>query len=92
MPRYLRTYLMNDNVIFTDSDKPDITENTDLTGNKTVTDYTQVASVAQGGEYVPERRRQSLRARLEREKYERDQQLANSFITTFRSLFSTTRH
>lgn len=83
---------MSDNVIFTDSDQPEVSEITDTTGNKTVTDYTQVASVAQGGEYVPERRRQTLRAKLEREQYERDQQLANSFITTFRSLFSNTRH
>ena len=83
---------MSDNVIFTDSEKPDVNENTDLSGNKTITDYTQVASVAQGGEYVPERRRQTLRAKLEREQYERDQQLANSFITTFRNLFSNTRH
>ena len=83
---------MSDNVIFKDSDKPEISENTDSTDSKTITDYTQVASIAQGGEYVPERRRQSLRAKLEREQYERDQQLVNSFITTFRNLFSTTRH
>ena len=83
---------MSDNVTYKDSDNPEVSENTDSTGNKTVTDYTQVASVAQGGEYVPERRRQTLRAKLEREQYERDQQVANSFITTFRNLFSTTRH
>ena len=84
---------MSDNVIKTDSENTEVSENTDFTGGTTVTDFTQIASVAQGGEYVPERRRQSLRAKLEREQYERDQQqLANSFITTFRSLFSTTRH
>ena len=84
---------MSDNVVKTDSENTEVSENTDFTGGTTVTDFTQIASVAQGGEYVPERRRQSLRAKLEREQYERDQQqLANSFITTFRSLFSTTRH
>ena len=86
---------MSDNVISTDSNNPEVFENTDCTGNPTVTDYTQVVSVAQGGEYIPcvERRRQSLRAKLEREQFERDKQvLANSFITTFRNLFSTSRH
>ena len=83
---------MSDNVRFRDSEHIDLSDNTEPTGNKTITDYTQVASVAQGGEYVPERRRQTLRAKLEREQYERDQHLANSFITTFRNLFNTTRH
>jgi hypothetical protein len=53
--------------------------------------YTQVASCAFGGSKV-ERRRQSLRARLERENYERQQQLENSFITTFRNLFSAAKN
>ena len=84
---------MSDKVIYTDSESLDVSDITDLTSNKTVTDYTQVVSVAQGGEYMPERRRQSLRAKLEREQFERDQQhLNNSFITTFRNLFNNTRH
>ena len=84
---------MSDNVIKKDPENKEVSENTDFTGSTTVTDFTQIASVAQGGEYMPERRRQSLRAKLEREQYDRDQQqLASSFITTVRSLFSTTRH
>lgn len=84
---------MSDNGIYTDSNSPEVSENTDCTGSSTVTDYTQIVSVAWGGEYAPERRRQSLRAKLEREQYERDKKaLANPFITTFRNLFSTSRH
>ena len=84
---------MSDNVRLADSEHLDLSENTDLTGNKTVTDYTQVVSVAQGGEYVRERRRQSLRAKLEREQYERNQQYpASSFFATFLGLFNTARH
>ena len=59
--------------------------------------YTQVASCAVGNDRIDhreriERRRQSLRAKLEREAYERQKQLENSFIQTFRSIFSTTKH
>ncbi len=53
--------------------------------------YTRVASCAFGNSKV-ERRRQSLRARLERENYERQLKLENSFITTFRNLLSLTKH
>ena len=53
--------------------------------------YTQVASCAFGNRGV-ERRRQGLRARLERENYERQLQLNKSFITSFRNLFSLTKH
>ena len=63
----------------------DVTE-----GGLTVT-YTQVASCACGID-PQERRRQSLRARLEREAYERRQELENTFMSTFRNLFSNTRH
>ena len=84
---------MSNKAIFINAGNPAHSDNTDGTDNRTITDFTQVASVARGGEYAPERRRQTLRAKLEREQYERDQQhLANSFITTFRNLFSTTRH
>ena len=48
--------------------------------------YTQVVSCVVGSEVV-ERRRQSLRAKLEREQYERKQELENSFVTTIRNLF-----
>ena len=66
----------------------------DITDNRTVTDYTQIASVAQGGEYMPgmERRRQSLRAKLEREKFERKKRmLSNPLVATFRNLFGASR-
>jgi len=48
--------------------------------------YTQVASCAFGGDGV-ERRRQGLRARLERERYERELKRQKSFINVFRNLF-----
>ena len=70
------------------------TPDADITDNRCITDFTQVASIAQGGEYVPgmERRRQSLRAKLEREKFERKKKvLSNPFIATFRNLFSASR-
>ena len=53
--------------------------------------YTQVASCAIGNDRV-ERRRQTLRAKLEREAYKRQKQLENSFIQTFRNIFSSTKH
>jgi len=59
-------------------------------GNLTIT-YTQVASCACGND-PKERRRQSLRAKLEREAYERQEQLENTFMSTFRNLFGSTRH
>ena len=59
--------------------------------------YTQVASCAIGNDRAEhrdriERRRQTLRAKLEREAYERQKQLENSFIQTFRNIFSSTKH
>ena len=66
----------------------------DITDNRSVTDFTQIASVAQGGEYVQglERRRQSLRAKLEREKFDRKKRiLSNPFLATFRNLFGASR-
>jgi len=69
----------------------------DSTDNSLPITYTQVASCAVGGDRVEhrdriERRRQTLRAKLEREAYERQQQLENSFIQTFRNLFNATKH
>ena len=63
----------------------------DNTDNSLPITYTQVASCAIGGDRV-ERRRQTLRAKLEREAYEHQKQLENSFIQTFRNIFSTTKH
>jgi len=76
---------MNDDTTFTGID------NSEFTGSQGEVTYTQVASCAVGDTQV-ERRQQTLRARLEREQYERDQQIQNSFIETFRNLFSPTRH
>jgi hypothetical protein len=74
---------MSDDTTYTGIDEIDTT---DITST-----YTRVVSCAFGNSKV-ERRRQSLRARLERENYERRQRLENSFITSFRNLFSATKH
>jgi hypothetical protein len=63
----------------------------DHTDNSLPITYTQVASCAIGNDRV-ERRRQTLRAKLEREAYERQKQLENSFIQTFRNIFTSTKH
>ena len=58
----------------------------DATDDSLMRTYTQVVSCAVGDTFV-ERRRQSLRAKLEREQYEREkQQLESSFTSTFRNL------
>jgi len=76
---------MNDDTTYTGIDALDTTDNS---LSKT---YTQVASCAFGNSKV-ERRRQSLRARLERERYERQQKLEQSFISTFRNFISSVKH
>lgn len=70
---------MNDDTTYTGFDEMDATD------NSLMRTYTQVVSCAVGDNFV-ERRRQSLRARLEREQYEREQQLEKSFTSTFRNL------
>lgn len=70
---------MNDETTYTGFDE------TDATDSSLMRTYTQVVSCAVGDNFV-ERRRQSLRAKLEREQYERDQELENSFTSTFRNL------
>ena len=70
----------------------DNTDFSDVTGGGiTDTNFTQVASCAVGDTRV-EQRRQSLRAKLERERHERDHKLQQSFITTFRNLFGLARY
>lgn len=76
---------MNDDTNFTGIDALD---STDSSLSRT---YTQVASCAYGNSKV-ERRRQSLRARLERENYERQKKLEQSFISTFRNFISSAKH
>lgn len=70
---------MNDDTTFTGLDAMDATD------NSLMRTYTQIVSCAVGDTLV-ERRRQSLRARLEREQYEREQELQNSFTRSFRNL------
>jgi len=55
--------------------------------NLTIT-YTQIASCIVGDD-SSEVRRQSLRAKLEREQQERRQRAKNSFSATLRSLFGS---
>ncbi len=60
----------------------------DATDNSLMRTYTQIASCAVGDGFV-ERRRQSLRAKLEREQYKREQQLENTFTRSFRNLLKS---
>jgi hypothetical protein len=61
----------------------DHSDNTDT--NLAIT-FTQIASCVIGAEYT-EHRRQSLRAKLERERFERKKLRQQSFSNTFRNLF-----
>ena len=84
---------MSDEVKLPENSESEV-HDADITDNRSITDFTQVVSVAQGGEYMPgmERRRQSLRAKLEREKFERKKKiLSNPFVATFRNLFGASR-
>ena len=66
-------------------------EGTDAVSSQTVTDFTQIASCIGGNTPNPkERRRQSLRAKLEREQFDRDMQAEENLMTTLRNLFKTT--
>ena len=69
---------MSDENIESEIEDPDNT-------SSTVT-YTQVVSCAYGPDGV-DRRRQGLRARLERERYEREIKQQKSFVNVFRNLF-----
>ena len=70
---------MNNDTTYTGFDAMDATD------SSLMRTYTQVVSCAVGQSFL-ERRRQSLRAKLEREHHEREQQLENSFTRTFRNL------
>ncbi len=70
---------MNDDTTYTGFDAMDATD------NSLMRTYTQIVSCAVG-ENMVERRRQSLRAKLEREQYEREQDSENPFTRTFRNL------
>jgi hypothetical protein len=73
---------MNDDTTYTGFDEMETTD------NSLMRTYTQVVSCVVGKNAI-ERRRQSLRAKLERERLEREKQLENSFITTVRNLFKS---
>jgi hypothetical protein len=73
---------MNDDTTYTGFDDMEATD------NSLMRTYTQVVSCVVGKNAV-ERRRQSLRAKLERERFEREKQLENSFVTTVRNLFKS---
>ena len=68
----------------------DITQGDNTDTNLSLT-FTQIASCVIGAEYI-EHRRQSLRAKLEREHYERKKLRQQSFSNTFRTLFGLTRN
>ncbi len=66
------------------NDKIEDLDNTDSTAT-----FTQIASCAYGPteDGCVDRRRQGLRARLKRERYEYELKKQKSFINTFRNLF-----
>ena len=63
----------------------------DETDTNLSTTFTQIASCVIGAEFI-EHRRQSLRAKLERELYERKKNRQQSFSNTFRNLFGLARN
>ena len=71
-----------------DQDKNNKGNDTDT--NLSIT-FTQIASCVVGAEFI-EHRRQSLRAKLERELYERKKLQQQSFSNTFRNLFGLVRN
>ena len=71
----------------TGHNKSNQSDNTDT--SLTIT-YTQIASCAVDPEFA-ERRRQGLRAKLERERFNREQCRQKSFANTFRNLFGLAR-
>ena len=68
----------------------DITQSDNTDTNLNLT-YTQIASCVVGAEFI-ERRRQGLRAKLERERFESDHRRQKSFANTFRDLLGLTRN
>ena len=72
----------------TDSTASDLRDETDTGLNIT---HTQIVTCIVGGR-TQDSERKNLRARLERERLEREQRLQNSFISTFRNLFRCSRN
>lgn len=73
---------MNDDTTYSGFDDMETTD------NSIMRTYTQVVTCVVGKDAV-ERRRQSLRAKLERERFEREKDVENSFIGTVRNLFKS---
>jgi hypothetical protein len=67
----------------------DETNQGDSTDTNLSLTFTQIASCVVGAEFI-EHRRQSLRAKLEREHYEYAKRRKQSFNNVFRSLFGLT--
>ena len=63
----------------------ELNQSDDIDTNLSLT-YTQISSCVIGAEYI-EHRRQSLRAKLEREQFERAKYRQQSSSNTFRNLF-----
>jgi hypothetical protein len=73
-----------------DLNHDEMNQSDDTDTNLTIT-YTQIANCVIGAEYI-EHRRQSLRAKLEREQFERAKHRQQSFVSTFRNLFGLSRN
>ena len=63
----------------------------DNTDTNLSTTFTQIACCVAGAEFI-EHRRQSLRAKLERERFERKNRRQQSFSNSIRNLFGLTRN
>ena len=72
----------------TNQGEMDRSDNTDT--NLSVT-FTQISCCVAGAEFI-EHRRQSLRAKLERERFERNKLRKQSFSNTFRNLFGLAKN
>jgi hypothetical protein len=68
----------------------ELNQSDDIDTNLSLT-FTQITSCVIGAEYI-EHRRQSLRAKLEREQFERVKYRQQSFSNTFRNLFGLSRN
>jgi hypothetical protein len=68
----------------------DITQSDNTDTNLNLT-YTQIASCVVGAEFI-EHRRQSLRAKIERERYQREELRQQSFSNIIRNLFDLARN
>ena len=86
---------MSNEINHDDINQSDIIQGDIIQGDSTDTDlsltFTQISSCVIGAEFI-EHRRQSLRAKLERENYERKKLQQKSFSNTFHNLFGLARN